>query len=232
MEKSPAPALSKGLYIVDLVAEEEALSFSQLQKHTGYNVSSLNRYLKVLLEAGYLIKNNEQKYILGLKPTRLANYKSMWRRLIQESRSRMKQLTDTYEVTILLLGFGDQQYTCLAKTAHKDNLTMMNIGHTETVIKSNIPWGVAYGASNQEEDMSHEMKEAIQVYDSKGYFTYKSGKQNEVTRVAVPIKDRHNQVIGVLGMGTFSNKLSSDKLEHLIKDMIEVGNAIQTGLDY
>lgn len=232
MEKSPAPALSKGLYIVDLVAEEEVLSFGEIQRHTGYNVSSLNRYLKVLLEAGYLMKNKDQKYSIGLKPTRLASHKSIWKKLIQVSTPKMKKLREHHEVTILLLGYGEQQYTCIAKSAHKDNLTMMVVGKNEADMKNCLPWGVAYTAYNLEDEINHEMLQAVNSMKNQGYFLYESGNQKEITRVAIPIKNRHEQVIGVLGMGTFSNKLSKEKLEVLIKEMMTTSRDIELELNY
>ncbi|WP_157949931.1 helix-turn-helix domain-containing protein [Vallitalea okinawensis] len=231
MEKSPAPALSKGLHIIDLVAKEETLSFGQLQKLTGYNVSSLNRYIKVLLESGYLSRTKDQKYMIGMKSVILSKSNTLWRSLVNRSKKVLEYISEKYEVTVLVIGYGENSYTALNKIAHKDNLTMMEIGHTEKDILTHAPWGIPYLAYNDESTKSNilaqleeekrvEINEMLNEIEDQGYLTYKSNSHSEILRIAVPLVDRSGQLIGVLGMGTFYSKFHKDTFDTLIRDML------------
>lgn len=232
MEKSPAPALAKGLHIVDLVAKEETLSFSQLQKITGYNVSSLNRYIKVLLESGYLSKTKDQKYMIGMKSIILSKSNTLWKNLVKRSKQVLEHISQKYEVTVLIIGYGENNYTALNKVAHEDNLTMMEVGYTRKDIHTHLPWGIPYLAYSDESIKSSvlndlEYEKRIEVNDmlgeltDKGYIAYRSISHSEILRIAVPIVDHNGQLIGVLGMGTFYSKFHKESFDALIQDMLK-----------
>ena len=54
MNKSKAPALAKGLDIIDLIRANGNLSFIELQELTQDNPASLSRYIHTLIEKNYL----------------------------------------------------------------------------------------------------------------------------------------------------------------------------------
>lgn len=232
MDKSLAPALTKGLHILDLIAKEEMLSFGEIQKLTEYNVSSLNRYIKVLVECGYITKTKSNKYMVGMKSALLSNANSLWKGLIKRSKKVLRELTEVYKVTTLIIGYDDNAYTCLNKCAHKDNLTMMSVGYTEKDIWAKSPWGVPYIASqtrskqielldNLEEDKRNEIKRLLVELKEEGYIIYRSKKQSEIVRIVVPLINDYGQVVGVFGMGTFESKFHKENLEAIVEAMIK-----------
>jgi DNA-binding IclR family transcriptional regulator len=77
MSKYKAPALAKGLDILDLLTQHTRLSFNEIQDLTKDNPASLSRYLHTLLEKNYIHKTPDQKYELGYKLMHLSNHKSL-----------------------------------------------------------------------------------------------------------------------------------------------------------
>ena len=54
-DKSPAPALDRGLAILELLAEaKEGLAFTQLQESLGANATTMTRLLRVLQQRQYI----------------------------------------------------------------------------------------------------------------------------------------------------------------------------------
>lgn len=61
MNKYPAPALERGLHILNLLATEGDMKLEELTKLTGLPKASVNRYLKTLVLTGYIKRDAETK---------------------------------------------------------------------------------------------------------------------------------------------------------------------------
>lgn len=233
MNKSKAPALAKGLDIIDLIRKNGSLSFIDLQELTSDNPASLSRYLHTLIEKNYIIKNNSGRYELGLKLIDLKDNKGLWPRLIKHSRPVLTKLNQNYGVTVLLLAYSADTYVAIDKVIALDNLGMMEkhsiCPNDYTSIWSNLYYQsspnmspsdlVSKHALGNEDDVN--IQRSIKLTDlanTKGYITH-SSKKHEIYRIGIPIYYQ-NQVIASLGIGTFINILSKEKTNDLITESL------------
>jgi DNA-binding IclR family transcriptional regulator len=234
MAITPAPALEKGLKILEIIAKEEQVSFNELQGLTGYNVSSLNRYLHTLRHCDYIQKNSNNKYMIGLKFYSLAEKNSWWQALIEVTQKYIIQLSNKFQISLLLIGYTNEQYIVLTKQAHSNNITMMKIG-TCKYYDHDIAWALPYIDhldSIEKENLfssyidnniitEKDMKTIKADYKEKG-FVYDDGYRNKnILRIGVPIYAGDNKPIALLAAGTFKVHLENRE-DEVIKAMKEV----------
>lgn len=229
MTKSKAPALAKGLDILDLVTEHSSLSFIEIQSLTKDNPASLSRYLHTLLEKNYLHKNQNQEYELGYKLMHLSNHKSLWPKLIHSCEPFMANIHNTFGLSSLLLAYTKETYVVIEKKTAIDNLAMME---KNTVNNNHIYsiWSNLYYTCNNLSDLNQniekykEYKNNLDIQDlwkqsqTQGYISLLTLPQ-EIFRLAFPIYS-HKKVIATLGFGTFANQLSENQQKDLINSAL------------
>lgn len=234
-EKSSAPALARGLEILEYIASKGEVSFNRLKEETGYHATTLNRLLKVLVEKGYLIKNNSG-YCLGIQAYILSKENNLWDNLVKTYQHKMEELNAKHHITFILVGFADDAMTVLSKVIAPTNLAMLEVGdRREELI--NFPWGILYLAEQEEfkrqqlitkscayqernmeqvtiDQIEEQIQQAIEegAVDDKGY--YFSGR-----RFAVPIHSKSGYLLGALCSGVFKEKINDINIEELIGDM-------------
>jgi len=88
-----APALDKGLDILELLAgEEEGLSQAEIAKALGRTANAQYRMLERLVRRGYVARNASDRYELTLKLFGLAHYHRPVRRLVSQATPLMREL--------------------------------------------------------------------------------------------------------------------------------------------
>lgn len=217
MTKYKAPALAKGLDIIDLIRLYGPLSFKELQDHTGDNPASLSRYLHTLMVKDYIHKSGSQKYTLGLKLKDLTNQQSLWPLLSQHLAPFMANLSHKYQVTLLLIAYTNDQYTVIEKAIAQDNLGMMPKG----TIGENDPTNLW---SNHLYSYTHTIDDYLKTLDlSKANFDLKAvlmdlkeldyvqltTETKQIIRLGFPIRF-NNRVIATLAIGSFIPQLPDD----------------------
>ncbi len=240
MAITPAPALEKGLKILEIIAKEEQVSFNQLQGLTGYNVSSLNRYLHTLRQCDYVQKNLDNKYILGLKFFSLAEKNNRWQHLKQIAKKYLIELSETFGVSLLLIIYTEDQYIVLTKHAHKDNLTMMAIGESYPYDRSMV-WALPY-VTHLNESMKAEIIEAYHShqkmslddlqqletqFNKEGIILDDGYVKKNILRIGIPLYGGEQKPIAVLGAGTFQQHLEGSRIA-LIEKMKTVAEEIRS----
>jgi DNA-binding IclR family transcriptional regulator len=217
-EKAKAPALAKGLEIIDVVREHGSVGFNELQKLTNTNPASLSRYLHTLMEKNYLYKLPGNKYELGIRMIGLADNKSLWPRLMKRMDPLMKDINEEFKVTVLFIGFMEDKCIALKKYTDRDNLAMMarnksfdNDLHTiwsEHVHKKKTiqDFDEMWHAIRDKLDGDYDTMKALTVETvSNGYMFFREDDRN-VVRMAFPVTYM-GKVVGVLGMGSFIGRI-------------------------
>ncbi|MDF2880722.1 MAG: IclR family transcriptional regulator [Clostridiaceae bacterium] len=226
---SPAPALSRGLDILDIISKHGSVGFNDIVEKLNLNSSSVNRLLKVLLQYGYIAKNFENKYELGLKAYALAQKESSWRILINECNPILKNLNESFGVTSILVGYDEKEMICLDKSANVDNISLMDQGKTLRNYLSR-PWGIIFLSALKGPLLSEFIEYSIPYTKEKtivpprdtieGFidFFIKNGYADDMgiitkktRRISVPIYNHNNKIIASISIGTFSGYLT-DKL--------------------
>ncbi|GKX27815.1 hypothetical protein SH1V18_02950 [Vallitalea longa] len=234
MSLTPAPALEKGLKILEIIAKEEEVSFNQLQSMTGYNVSSLNRYLHTLRYLDYIQKNLNNKYITGLKLFSLAEKSNRWHFLKEVAYKHLVELSDRFGISLLLIGYSNDQFIVLTKKAHKDNITMMSVD-TSRYYEESIVWSLPYIIHLEQEEQKRIIETYFSDYNDKreclqelkshfmenGYVLDKGFINKNILRIGIPLYAGESKPIAVLGAGTFRQHLG-DNIEEVISAMKDV----------
>ncbi|WP_105614893.1 helix-turn-helix domain-containing protein [Vallitalea okinawensis] len=236
-EKSSAPALARGLEILEYVASKGEVTFNRIKEETGYHATTLNRLLKVLIEKGYLAKNSTG-YCLGTQAYILSKQNNIWDNLVKTYHHKMVELNAKHHITFILVGFDNDTMVVLSKVIAPANLAMLEVGDKSTDL-ANFPWGILYLAEQEESSRKElmdksltykkremervtegQIEEQIQqakkegAVDDQGY--YFSGR-----RFAVPIRSKSGYLLGALCSGVFKEKVDDINIKELINDMKE-----------
>lgn len=119
-----APALEKGLDILELLAEtERGLSLKDLSSQLGRSVSEIYRMLNVLVRRGYIVSENDN-YSLSTKMFRLSHIYPPTARLVAEATPLMQELSRELE------------FSC--------HLTVYSLGKQTVIASSEVPYGMGF----------------------------------------------------------------------------------------
>lgn len=234
MDKSPAPALTNGLEIIELIAKKGELGFNSISEIQGISVSSLNRILKVLLSKAYLVKNDKGKYMLGSRIFTLGKSESIWSGILKRASSILKEISEKYEATALIFGFSEESVIALDKVINIDSVVMQKVGCVSKQFLTR-PWGFVYMASVSEERCnklteivknskidSMEMpsqdgiNEFIEFAKREGYSDDYGKIKSSIRRIAVPILNSKGEVISALAVGFVNGALSEEVIQEIV----------------
>ena len=216
MEKYKAPALAKGLDIIDLIRDQGPMSFNELQNATLDNSASLSRYIHTLIAKDYITKNDHQKYALGTKLMDLNSTKDIWPILIHHCKPLMERIHVTYKSTVLLLAYTNDYYKVIDKCVAENNLGMM-AKDTLRLNRMNTLWSRQFFQPAL--DVSKEGKlmedgpicfEPDSLYHSTTELGYMRHHDtiNNVLRYNFPIRI-NKKIIASIGLGSFLPVLAS-----------------------
>lgn len=224
MNKYKAPALAKGLDIIDLIRESGQLSFNEIQDKTGDNPASLSRYLHTLIAKNYIHKTHCQKYTLGHKLMELSDTKGLWPSINTMIKPLMTQINQDYNVTVLLLAYATNSYIAIDKVIAPDNIGMMS---QKSVGKNTIDslWTNKFYRKNL--NLEHEMimdgidtladsYKSLITFVGQNDYMENSSLESHIIRLGLPI--RHNDyVIATLGIGSYLTQLNDSDKEAIIQ---------------
>jgi len=143
MNESNVPALKRGLDLIEIIAQSGPIGFTQLEKGSGLNTSSLNRLLKVLVESDFISKNADGKYEIGLKIFTISFNNSVWQPLFNNISEILHNISTKFQVTALLYTFLPTGSSVLDKVVFPDNVAMREIGEVKKDYLLS-PWGFLY----------------------------------------------------------------------------------------
>lgn len=243
---SPAPALSRGLNILDIISKNGPVGFNDIAEKINLNSSSVNRLLKVLLQYGYIAKNFENKYELGLKAYALAQKESSWRTLINECNPILKELNEHFGVTSILVGYNEKEMICLDKSANVDNISLMDQGKTLRNYLSR-PWGIIFLSGLKEPELSNFIEYSkpytkektlipsretidgfMNFFIENGYSDDMGKITKKTRRIAVPVYNHNNKITASISIGTFSDYLTDKLRLNVINYLKEKSNYISS----
>lgn len=243
-DKSLAPALSRGLKILELISENGGMGFNELMRTLCISATSLNRLLKVLLDEGYIVRDPGSRYVRGVKCLLLGRGGVSYQTLLGHSGVILRELSDTFKVSCLLIVFEDYKMVCIDKVACPDNVVLQEVGTVDTNYPNN-PWGFLFLASlplqermlllssiqaslpQAHNNPSPQMLEKL-IEDTRqnGYGDDLSSIILNVRRFAVPIYDSGHRLIAALGVGSIEGLLDENKTASMIEKMRQKAHAL------
>ncbi len=238
MKKSPAPALTIGLELMELIAEQREIGFNDLMEQLGLNVTSLNRYLKALLEKGYICKSKSGKYTLGLKALLLSKNSKRDEALVFHAGTVIRDITKQYRVTTILVGYSGTKMIALDKEVFPDNVALQQVGSVRMDYAYN-PWGhilLSHVTDSQQKFMlknmdsqdiynihipsEEEIAAFIEQTKSRGYADDQGRIYPQIIRIAFPIYG-DGQLVAALAVGSIKGLLTEQEFKGLIEYMKE-----------
>ncbi len=248
MKENNVPALKRGLDLLEYIAQSGSIGFSQLEKEFGINSSSLNRLLKTLTEHGYLTKNQDGKYELGIKIFILSYNNSIWKPLLSNISEILHDISTIYKVTALLYIYLPMGTSVLDKVVYPDNVAMRNIGEVKKDYLLS-PWGYLYLAHMDNEKQIEFINKIKKEKSGNNYLSDDMGaslinfaKENNyaddmalinssVRRLAAPIYGKNNSLMAALAVGSFTDLLDEEKYKQVVEILknkaIQLSNLIQ-----
>lgn len=139
---SSAPALDSGLRILELIVERGEIGFNQLKLSLDIPAASLNRYLKVLMERGYVEKSEQQLYVPGARVRNLAGSADS-DELAPIVAPILEQVCATTGHTAIWFDWLNGQMRCRDKRVAPEGIVMQEPGETRTDYAVQ-PWGFLF----------------------------------------------------------------------------------------
>lgn len=241
--KSLAPALSRGLKVLELITREGSLYYNQLERTIGFNASSLNRILKVLIEEGYINKSDDGRYSPGLKVFALTQLKTLRGFFTNKVNPILNEISNEFQVTAAFYIFGEYVTIIIDKVMHPDNISMRPIGEEKNDYLLS-PWGFVYMAQFSSDEQKKFIKRNIESYKEqlklpteeelnrfialareRGYGDDEGAILDDIRRLAAPIYGIDGNIMAAIGIGSFTSRLDKgiiDKLTHILKEKAEL----------
>lgn len=216
-----APALERGLELIELVSSEDvASSFTQLKGKSDIPKATLNRLLKVLCGMDYLAKSSDGKYILGSRCGLIGRPDSIETAMRQYGHDIVQDVCRLTSNTSILFFWNGKQTRVVAKQMHEMSLSMQPVDNV-SVDYDNTPWGwIFLECPELAKNITSTISKS--VYNEKLKFYHKHNfmldQQGNMARLAVLVK-AGSQTVGALGLGlslSFQGK----------KQIIEYGNIL------
>lgn len=236
--KYRAPALEKGLAVVELLSEqEEALSKKEISDRLGLSVSELFRMLYVLEERGFIAAEEETgKFRLTLKTFELSNRYPPLERLLNAASKEMQDLADRTQQSCHISTLHDGAMVVIAKqdSPYKLGFTIRLSARIDVYASGS---GLAYLAFQSEEranvildetNATPEQKRAalsqLKAIREEGFFVGESPQIRGVTNISYPLFNAKQKVEAVLTMPFLT--LDSDSPHHRMDRFEETRRAV------
>ncbi|EGU32581.1 transcriptional regulator [Vibrio ichthyoenteri ATCC 700023] len=226
-----APALEKGLEILELLAtEEEPLSKKQIAEKLDRSINEIFRMLSVLVDKQYIELDPEtSSYSLTLKMFALSNQHPPIAQLLKRAQPLMDELSLKLNQSSHLSRYENGELIVIARSEspYKMGFTL-RLGASLDICGSGS--GVALLSYSSEEKRQAILKKSDATTDeinntlqhieetiSKGYFSGPSPQISGVTNISVAILGVQGDVLAVLTIPYMT--LNSNTVHHHIEDL-------------
>lgn len=248
----PAPALSRGLAIIELVAEaSEPIAFNALLEQTDTPRATLVRLLKVLVQRGYLAKESRSgRYMPGAMLAMLRPQDALKARLKVIASPVLSSLRDTCGNTVTLFYRQGDAFECFIKELHQDGLAMQPIGTLNPDLYS-PPWGwallaflpvtfiEAYAKAHEDKlsvfigrpnSLVEFLQQRLAEFNARGFAFDDQLSREGLRRMGVPVRDRSGNVIAALGMAGTPQSMNDEDVDTIGKRMQEAARQLESHL--
>jgi len=207
---SLAPALERGLAIIEIVASlERPASFTEIVTRSRVPKATANRLLKVLVSTGYLRRSQEGSYEPGAKCNLLGRRCGVLSELESLGPGVVSEIMEKTSNTCVLFYWNGSQTQVVAKAMHESSIAMQPMGNVSNDLEG-TPWGWLALAEELEASgerrryaklaASSEFKAAIAEAKTRGYIVEASSGPGKVKRLAAPVR-AGGRLVAFLALG-------------------------------
>lgn len=213
-ERYRAPALDKGLDILELLAEQPTgMTRAEIVKAMGRSPSEIYRMLERLVIRGYVARiDGGDRYTLSMKMFVLATRHPAWRRLVASAQPLMDEFTRTTLQSCHLVLPDRGKITVIAQASPVDTwefrvrlgaqLGLLDSGSGRTLVAfqhpHNLPDMLALWGLSENLDRVQEIHQEQDDVRQQGYREQASSQLFNVTDISVPVFGVDSNAIAVL----------------------------------
>ena len=241
-ERYRAPALDKGLDILELLAEtEEGLSQAEIAKALSRSPNEIYRMLDRLVRRGYIARTPTDRYELTLKLFALAHRHPPMRRLVSQAMPLLRDFArnagqschiavyDRGEVVVVAQVDSPHYWGIAIRVGARVGL--FNTGSGHIMLAYATPAERKLMAEEHEmmpqETRPAELDARLADIIQRGYEQMESRQTPSVVNLSVPILGPHNSIVAALTCPYVQRIDSAAPDQHaVLKRLIETGTAI------
>jgi DNA-binding IclR family transcriptional regulator len=214
LDRYRAPALDKGLDILELLArEEEGLSQAEIAKALGRTPNEHYRMLERLVRRGYVFRNASDRYELTLKLFGLAHFHRPIRRLVSRATPLMSALArgstqanhlavyDRAGVTVIAQMDAPSYWGIAIRVGARVGLFNTGSGHVLLAFRSAEERAVMIAeqeAGDDEQTFPQDLEERLMKIRQRGYEVMPSQQTAGVCNLSAPVLDSDNTALAAL----------------------------------
>lgn len=249
-EKLMAPALNKGFAILDLIAKEPNLSFSDIRSRLDLPNSSCHHLISTLCQLGMLQKDEDRGYVLGLRLIELGSLAASQRKIEQIAMPELEALSQEVRLTCHLGVREGQRAVYLLKVEGNNNIHVNTwVGKSLSLQRSSLG-KVLLAWQPQDEletlllglEWKQKLPNTIQNEEAfrthlmqvrgRGYALDNEEDVENVRCVAAPIFDSQCQVVAAISaVGTVLD-IATERFEPLAKRVMASASRISSYLGH
>jgi DNA-binding IclR family transcriptional regulator len=237
-----APALEKGLDILELLATEpEVLMQSQVAERLSRSPSEIFRMLTTLVERGYLARRPDSgAYYLTLKLFELSHNHDPTIRLLETALPKMRRLAIRTEQSchlsvlnshhVLVVGQAESQthWQFIVRLGATIPAATCASGKVLLAFALDVQREAAFTAMKigRKSPAYRELLETLHAVTTQGYEHTKSEAFDGIEDISFPIFDYTGAVIAALTMPVVSSRLKHVEVDAIIEDLKAVAQSI------
>ena len=239
-----APGLEAGLTILELVsADRMGASFSTVLKVLPQSKASVARFLKSMVEAGYLRKEGG-RYLPGLRFALMASRVRFSDHLAVVADPIVREASEKLQNTCLFIEWDHLELRCLCRHLQPQAPSLQAPGSVNAGLGGTPSGWVALvhlekkfgrtweGFVHSRKDAARAplIEESLQWVRTHG-FGYDNGNIfRGVRRLAAPVYGLEDELLGTIELGATEHTAPEDKVLAIGADLIGFGNRITTAL--
>ncbi|MFM2478296.1 IclR family transcriptional regulator [Celerinatantimonas sp. MCCC 1A17872] len=226
-----APALDKGLDILELLSEvETGLNTRQIAKALDRSVNEIFRMLCVLEKRGYIsLDSRTSCYQLSLKLFELSHRHPPTERLLSAANPAMEQLSASTQQSCHLSVYQAGGLLVIARQESPYKMGFsLRLGAIIDIFGSGSGYLLlAYSSQTQQEQILHEchasaqerqlMLDAIEPILKQGYHIGESPQVSGLTNITYPIFSRAQELIAIITIPFLT--LNSQRMHHQVQSL-------------
>ncbi|MGV6874712.1 IclR family transcriptional regulator [Pseudochelatococcus sp. B33] len=185
----------------------ESLTLSALAQRTGFYKSTILRLLGSLLHTGFMDRGPDGRYLLGPELRRLGELSRSKFTLEAVVRPVLRGLTTVTRETASFYVRDGEERICL----YRENSPRSARHHLEEGTRHPLSYGAAGLLLTWYGDAS-DNKHAVELRET-GSIVSKGGRDEDLAAVAVPIVNRHGELIGSLSVSGLITRFSDERIQ-------------------
>lgn len=232
-------SLERGLQILDCFNEENlSLSLTEIAEKTDLSTSTVGRLLQTLVDAGYLQKDFQKRYSLGVKMYQFMKVLMDKSNLRDRAMPILTNLRDIYNETSSLYIVQNENRVCIASAESHQPLRRsvavgevlpLKRGAVGDILLAWLPYNERRKMVGEDEAYSEDHFSRIR----EAGFSVNDGLQEEgVYAIAAPVFDKEGLCVAAVSVSGPSHRITLNQRSELIKSIRLYSNLISRSLGY